>query len=59
LPFCLFEMPVFAFQQPFHACAGPRARFVHAFAREIETTAARAPGRDFTSISLVGGTPSS
>jgi len=31
---------------------------VRAFAREIETTAARVPGREVTSIFLGGGTPS-
>ncbi len=33
-------------------------RFARAFAREIETTAARTPGREVTSIFLGGGTPS-
>jgi oxygen-independent coproporphyrinogen-3 oxidase len=33
-------------------------RYVRAFAREIATTAARAPGREVTSIFLGGGTPS-
>ena len=33
-------------------------RFARAFAREIETTAARAPGREVSSIFLGGGTPS-
>src|SRR6267154_491208 len=34
------------------------ARFSLAFAREIETSAARAPGREVSSIFLGGGTPS-
>src|SRR6202008_3513609 len=34
------------------------ARFVRAFAREIETTASRVPGRQVSSIFLGGGTPS-
>src|SRR5581483_7084366 len=33
-------------------------RFAQAFGREIETTAARVPGRQVTSIFLGGGTPS-
>src|ERR1700710_749083 len=33
-------------------------RFARAFAREIETTAARTPGRQVSSIFLGGGTPS-
>src|ERR1700710_1610544 len=33
-------------------------RFARAFAREIETTAARTPGREVSSIFLGGGTPS-
>ena len=35
-----------------------RSALSRAFAREIETTAARAPGREVTSIFLGGGTPS-
>jgi oxygen-independent coproporphyrinogen-3 oxidase len=49
-------MPVLRFQQPRPACA--EDRFARAFAREIETTAARAPGREVSSIFLGGGTPS-
>src|SRR5438874_3337791 len=57
-PFCLSKCPYCDFNSHVRHAPVDEARFVHAFAREIETTAARAPGREVTSIFLGGGTPS-
>jgi coproporphyrinogen III oxidase-like Fe-S oxidoreductase len=52
-------MSLLRFQQPCPACPDRRSALCRAFAREIETTAAaRAPGREVSSIFLGGGTPS-
>ena len=57
-PFCLSKCPYCDFNS--HVRHGPidEERFARAFAREIETTAARAPRREVSSIFLGGGTPS-
>jgi oxygen-independent coproporphyrinogen-3 oxidase len=57
-PFCLSKCPYCDFNSHVRHVAIDEARFARAFAREIETTAARAPNRDVTSIFLGGGTPS-
>ena len=57
-PFCLSKCPYCDFNSHVRHAAIDEARFARAFAREIETTAARAGGRDVTSIFLGGGTPS-
>src|SRR4051812_27935181 len=57
-PFCLSKCPYCDFNSHVRHAPVDEARFVHAFSREIETTAARAPGREVTSIFLGGGTPS-
>src|ERR1700752_5534008 len=57
-PFCLSECPYCDFNSHVRHGAVDEQRFVSAFAREIETTAARAPGREVSSIFLGGGTPS-
>jgi len=57
-PFCLSKCPYCDFNSHVRHAAIDEDRFVRAFAREIETTAARAPGREVTSIFLGGGTPS-
>src|SRR5215468_7543051 len=57
-PFCLSKCPYCDFNSHVRHAAIDEARFARAFAREIETTAARAPGREVTSIFLGGGTPS-
>ncbi len=57
-PFCLSKCPYCDFNS--HVRHGPidEDRFARAFAREVEATAARAPGREVSSIFLGGGTPS-
>ena len=57
-PFCLSKCPYCDFNSHVRHAAVDEDRFARAFAREIETTAARAGGRTVTSIFLGGGTPS-
>jgi len=57
-PFCLSKCPYCDFNSHVRHAPVDEDRFVRAFAREIETTAARAPGREVSSIFLGGGTPS-
>ena len=57
-PFCLSKCPYCDFNSHVRHTAIDEDRFARAFAREIETTAARAPGREVSSIFLGGGTPS-
>lgn len=57
-PFCLSKCPYCDFNSHVRHTAIDEARFASAFAREIEITAARTPGRTVTSIFLGGGTPS-
>ncbi len=57
-PFCLSKCPYCDFNSHVRHAAIDETRFARAFLREIETTAARAPGREVTSIFFGGGTPS-
>ena len=57
-PFCLSKCPYCDFNSHVRHEPIDEERFARAFAREIATTAARAPGREVTSIFLGGGTPS-
>jgi len=57
-PFCAAKCPYCDFNSHVRHQPPDQARFAAAFAREIATTAARAPGRTVTSIFLGGGTPS-
>jgi putative oxygen-independent coproporphyrinogen III oxidase len=57
-PFCLSKCPYCDFNSHVRHAAIDEERFALAFAREIETTANRAPGREVSSIFLGGGTPS-
>lgn len=57
-PFCLSKCPYCDFNSHVRHQAIDEERFTEAFAREIATTAARAPGRTVSSIFLGGGTPS-
>src|SRR5258705_8239824 len=57
-PFCLSKCPYCDFNSHVRHAPIDQERFSRAFAREIETTAARAPGREVSSIFLGGGTPS-
>jgi putative oxygen-independent coproporphyrinogen III oxidase len=57
-PFCLSKCPYCDFNSHVRHAAVDEDRFARAFAREIETTAARVPERRVTSIFLGGGTPS-
>jgi putative oxygen-independent coproporphyrinogen III oxidase len=57
-PFCLSKCPYCDFNSHVRHAPVDEARYARAFAREIETTAARIPGRQVTSIFLGGGTPS-
>ena len=57
-PFCLSKCPYCDFNSHVRHAAIDESRFGRAFAREIETTAARVPGREVSSIFLGGGTPS-
>jgi putative oxygen-independent coproporphyrinogen III oxidase len=57
-PFCLSKCPYCDFNSHVRHAAVDENRFARAFAREIETTAARVPGREVSSIFLGGGTPS-
>src|ERR1700716_45806 len=57
-PFCLSKCPYCDFNSHVRHAPIDEERFARAFAREIETTAERAPGREVSSIFLGGGTPS-
>jgi putative oxygen-independent coproporphyrinogen III oxidase len=57
-PFCLSKCPYCDFNSHVRHAAIDEDRFARAFAREIETTAARIGARDVSSIFLGGGTPS-
>jgi oxygen-independent coproporphyrinogen-3 oxidase len=57
-PFCLSKCPYCDFNSHVRHAAVDEDRFARAFAREIETTAARIPRREVSSIFLGGGTPS-
>jgi putative oxygen-independent coproporphyrinogen III oxidase len=57
-PFCLSKCPYCDFNSHVRHAAVDEERFARAFACEIETTAARTPGREVSSIFLGGGTPS-
>jgi oxygen-independent coproporphyrinogen-3 oxidase len=57
-PFCLSKCPYCDFNSHVRQAAIDEDRFARAFAREIETTAARVPRREVSSIFLGGGTPS-
>jgi len=57
-PFCLSKCPYCDFNSHVRHAPIDEARFSRAFAREIETTAARIPSREVSSIFLGGGTPS-
>jgi putative oxygen-independent coproporphyrinogen III oxidase len=57
-PFCLSKCPYCDFNSHVRHAAVDEDRFARAFAREIETTAARISRREVTSIFLGGGTPS-
>src|SRR6266851_362681 len=57
-PFCLSKCPYCDFNSHVRHAPIDEDRFALAFAREIETTAARTPGREVSSIFLGGGTPS-
>jgi oxygen-independent coproporphyrinogen-3 oxidase len=57
-PFCLSKCPYCDFNSHVRHAAIDEDRFTRAFAREIETTAGRVPGREVSSIFLGGGTPS-
>jgi len=57
-PFCLSKCPYCDFNSHVRHAAIDEARFARAFAREIETTAARIGPREVSSIFLGGGTPS-
>ena len=57
-PFCLSKCPYCDFNSHVRHAPVDEDRFARAFAREIETTAARTPGREVSSIFLGGGTPS-
>jgi oxygen-independent coproporphyrinogen-3 oxidase len=57
-PFCLSKCPYCDFNSHVRHAAIDEDRFARAFAREVETTAARTGAREVTSIFLGGGTPS-
>jgi putative oxygen-independent coproporphyrinogen III oxidase len=57
-PFCLSKCPYCDFNSHVRHAPIDEERFSRALAREIETTAARTPGREVSSIFLGGGTPS-
>ena len=57
-PFCLSKCPYCDFNSHVRHAPVDEERFARAFSREIETTAARTPGRTVSSIFLGGGTPS-
>jgi len=57
-PFCAAKCPYCDFNSHVRRHPPDQKRFAAAFAREIETIAARSPGRTVSSIFLGGGTPS-
>ena len=57
-PFCKSKCPYCDFNSHVRHTAIDEERYVRAFAAEIATTAARAPGRTVTTIFMGGGTPS-
>jgi oxygen-independent coproporphyrinogen-3 oxidase len=57
-PFCLSKCPYCDFNSHVRHAPIDEDRFARAFAREIETTAARIGSREVSSIFLGGGTPS-
>jgi oxygen-independent coproporphyrinogen-3 oxidase len=57
-PFCLSKCPYCDFNSHVRHAAIDEARFVRAFTAEIAATAARAPGREVSTIFFGGGTPS-
>jgi oxygen-independent coproporphyrinogen-3 oxidase len=57
-PFCLSKCPYCDFNSHVRHGGIDEERFLRGFVREIETTAARTPGRLVTSVFLGGGTPS-
>src|SRR5690606_37289138 len=57
-PFCAAKCPYCDFNSHVRHTPPDQARYAAAFAREIATTADRAPGRIVSSIFLGGGTPS-
>jgi putative oxygen-independent coproporphyrinogen III oxidase len=57
-PFCLSKCPYCDFNSHVRHAAIDEPRFLAAFAREIATTAERAPGRTVSTLFFGGGTPS-
>jgi len=57
-PFCLSKCPYCDFNSHVRHGGIDEARYARAFLREIETTAARVPGRTVSTIFFGGGTPS-
>ena len=57
-PFCLSKCPYCDFNSHVRHGGIDEARFLHAYKKEIETIAARTPGRRVSSIFFGGGTPS-
>lgn len=57
-PFCLSKCPYCDFNSHVRHGGIDESRYVKAFLREIETTAARVPGRTVSTIFFGGGTPS-
>jgi putative oxygen-independent coproporphyrinogen III oxidase len=57
-PFCLSKCPYCDFNSHVRREPIDEARFAHAFATEIATTASRVPGRTVSTIFFGGGTPS-
>jgi oxygen-independent coproporphyrinogen-3 oxidase len=57
-PFCLSKCPYCDFNSHVRHAAIDQERYARAFAREVETTAARTGPREVSSIFLGGGTPS-
>ncbi|MGE0060475.1 MAG: radical SAM family heme chaperone HemW [Xanthobacteraceae bacterium] len=57
-PFCLSKCPYCDFNSHVRHQPPDEERFLQAFAAEIATTAARAPGRKVSTIFFGGGTPS-
>ncbi len=57
-PFCLSKCPYCDFNSHVRHAPIDEARYVRAFTSEIEAMAARAPGREVSSIFFGGGTPS-
>jgi len=57
-PFCLSKCPYCDFNSHVRHGGIDQSRYVQAYLREIETTAARTPGRTVSTIFFGGGTPS-